>query len=357
MADCGAMRRLLAALIVVAATASSVPAHAGAPPGVAYYTDTGVEVATLAGNALSAYAAFQFFSLDGNLLVGSRHTRRSEAVVGFDATTGERRFKIANAFAPIALARGRKVAFLPDRFAQRDPYFSSVWLRTAAGRVRAIVRFAGPKATVDPADFDGEGIPLDMAWSANGNRAAITFGNDVDLFIYDVWVVNARTREATRVTRGHVSRFPSLSPSGDRLVVLREERNCGGPAPGYRAGDIIAMDADGSSRSTLLTGRCAVFYQHARWVSQDELIADRLTRTAPGTYDTDLVRVDATTGATTDLVTTGDVSFFSVSPALDAVAYSTFGSPGFTVIDLGSGTTTPFATGDLPHLAGNHSQI
>jgi hypothetical protein len=46
-----------------------------------------------------------------------------------------------------------------------------------------------------------------------------------------------------------------------------------------------------------------------------------------------------------------------VSPALDAVAYSTFGSPGFTVIDLGSGTTTPFATGDLPHLAGNHSQI
>jgi hypothetical protein len=53
---------------------------------------------------------------------------------------------------------------------------------------------------------------------------AVVFGNDVTLFKYDVFVVKVRTREVTRVTRGFVSRFPSLFrranslPSFGRLI-------------------------------------------------------------------------------------------------------------------------------------------
>jgi len=352
-------RRLAFVVALAFATAALVAGPASAAePVVAAYTDTGVVVMAIDGSVLHSFPAYQFVSLDGGLLVGSRHTRSSEAVIGSDAATGERRFKIRDAFAPVALANGRKVGFMPDRFANRDPFFSSVWLRTASGRVKAVVRFAGRHATVNPKDFEGEGIPLDQAWSANGNTLAVTFGNDVDLFIYDVWVVDTRTREATRVTRGHVSRFPSLTPSGDRLAALRETAQCGGPGPGYRAGNLVVMDADGSNRSVLLEGDCDVFYTDPRWLSEDELAAARLTRTAPGEYDGDLVAIDAPTGSVTDLVTTGDVGSFSVSSALDAIAYQlSSAETGFEIVDLDDGTTTSFANGVIPVITGAHRLI
>lgn len=336
----------------------TAPAGAAEPPAVAYYTDTGVEVATIGGDVISSFGSLDFMSLDGNVLAGSRLTKESEAIIALDATTGERLSRTRDAFAPIALADGRKIGFMPDRFAHRDPYFASVWLRTATGRTRAVVRFYGPNATVNPGGFEGEGIPLDQAWDAAGHTLAVTFGNDVDLFIYDVWVVDARTREATRVTRGQVSRYPSLSPSGDRLALVREMQLCGGEDAGHRASDLLAMDADGTNRTTLLEGTCALYYTDPRWISEDELAAARLTRTPSGDYDVDLVKVDAGTGSIDELVATGDVSFFSVSAELQEIAYERTGdSTGFSVYDLALGTSADFATGDIPHIAGAHRLI
>jgi hypothetical protein len=334
------------------------PASAAEPP-IAYYTDTGVAVAELDGTVLASLPDFQFFSLDGTLLAGSTlRSGKGERVVGHDATTGQRLFRIKDAFAPIALADGRKVGFLPDRFAHRDPYFASVWIRNQGGRERAVVRFAGPKRTVNPKDFEGEGIPLDQAWDDEGRTLAVTFGNDVDLFIYDVWVVDARTRDATRITRGQASRFPSLSPSGDRLALFREREDCGGPDPGYRAGDLRTMSSTGADRAVLVEGTCDLFYTDPRWISEDELVAARLTRQSPGVYDVDLVRIVAATGAVTEIVTGGDVGFFNVSSALQLVAFERRDVfPGFFVYDLDAGTTTSSSEGYLPHLAGAHRLI
>jgi hypothetical protein len=158
------------------------------------------------------------------------------------------------------------------------------------------------------------------------------------------------------VTRGLASRFPALSPSGDRLALLHEQRTCGHGDPPYRAGDLVVMDSDGANGGVLQNGNCALWYTDPEWVSETEIVAQRLTRTAPGTYDVDLVSIDASTGAVTDLVTTGDVLFFSASASLDAVAYVRDGIAGFTYLDLGGATSSTFP-GDVPHLVGAHVTI
>jgi hypothetical protein len=292
------------------------------------------------------------------VFAGSRQlsgNRNGEFVRAADATTGQELFRISNAFAPIVLAGGSRVGFLPDRFARRDPYFATVWIRNAQGRERAVVRFAGPKQTVSPTPFHGDGVPLDQAWDADGRTLAVTYGNDVDLFVYDVWVIDVQSREATRVSTGKVSRFPSLSPSGDRLALVREVDHCGGPEPGFRAGQIRTMSATGADEEVLLDGTCALYYTDPRWVAEDELVAARLTRVSPGVYEVDLVRVDATTAAVTEITSDGDAGFFNVSASLQQVVYerrSVF--PGFVVYDLAAETTTVFMDGFLPQLAGVH---
>lgn len=160
------------------------------------------------------------------------------------------------------------------------------------------------------------------------------------------------------MTSGKVSRLPSLSPSGDRLALFREVDNCGGPGPGFRAGDIRTMLPTGEDRTTLLAGDCDLFYTDPRWISEDELVAARLTRTAPAEYLVDLVRVDAQTAAVTDLVTDGDVVSFNVSPALQQMVYMRQAvSPGFFVYDLATDQVTPFAEGSRPQLVGVHRLV
>jgi hypothetical protein len=347
----------LTLLLAGASSTPSVSAGGGAPA-IAYFTDTSVEVVAIDGQPVASFRPYQWISLDGNVFAGSRllsGDRFGEFVRAADATTGQELFRISNAFAPIVLAGGSRIGFLPDRFARRDPYFATVWLRNAQGRERAVVRFAGPRQTVTPTPFQGEGAPLDQAWDADGRTLAVTYGNDVDIFVYDVWVVDVQSREATRVSRGKVSRFPTLSPSGERLALVREVDTCGGPEPGYRAGQIRTMTATGADEEVLLDGTCAVFYTDPRWVSEDELVAARLTRVSPGVYENDLVRIDASTAAVTEITTDGDAGFFTVSASLEMVAYerrSVF--PGFVVYDLTTDTSTAFADGFLPQLAGGH---
>lgn len=168
------------------------PAPAGGPPAIVYSTNAGEQVTTLGGQEFASFAPFQFVSLDGHVLAGSRQLPGGGfgELIRADATTGLKLFTIEDAFAPIVLADGRKVGLMPDRFAHRDPWFSSVWIRNAAGRERHVVQFTGPRRTVGPTGFHGEGIPLDQAWDADGTTLAVTFGNDVDLLVFDVWVVD-----------------------------------------------------------------------------------------------------------------------------------------------------------------------
>jgi hypothetical protein len=345
-------------LAVVLALGSAAPASvaATASPAIVFFGETGVEIVALDGEAVSSFRSYQWVSLDGDVFAGSRpRPGGGEQIRAFDAATEQELFRIVNAFAPIVLDGGAKVAFMPDRYAKRDPYFASVWLRNGQGREREVVRFAGPGQTVSPTPFHGDGVPLDQAWDDEGRTLAVAYGNDVDLFVYDVWVVDARTREATRVSRGKVSRFPSLSPSGDRLALVREVEHCGGPEPGYRAGEIRVMDATGQDETTLLPGSCALFYTDPRWISEDELVAMRLARVSPGVYETDLVRIDATTADVDEITTDGDAGFFTVSASLHHLVYerrSVF--PGFVLVDLATSASTAFAAGFLPQLAGVH---
>jgi hypothetical protein len=345
-------------LLLTGATSAPGASAGAVAPAVVYFTDDTVEVAAIDGQPVASFRPYQWVSLDGNVFAGSRHLsgdRFGEFIRAADATTGQELFRISNAFAPIVLAGGSRIGFLPDRFARRDPYFASVWIRNAQGRERAVVRFAGPRQTVSPTPLHGEGVPLDQAWDAAGRTLAVTYGNDVDLFIYDVWVVDVQTREATRVSTGKVSRFPTLSPSGERLALVREVDWCGGPEPGYRAGQIRTMTPTGADDEVLLDGTCALFYTDPRWISEDELVAARLTRVSPGVYDSDLVRVDAATAVVTEITTDGDAGFYTVSSALQMVAYerrSVF--PGFMLHDLTTETSTTFTEGFLPQLAGGH---
>jgi hypothetical protein len=344
-------------LLFVALTA---PAGAGDPEAaIAYWTDEGVAVAGLDGVVVGSYRDFQFFSLDGNVLAGSRHTKKDdgEYVQAHDAVTKERLFRIRDAFAPIVVAQGRKIGFLPDRWARRDPYGTSVWMRYAGGRVRRVFQLTGPRATVPRDPFQGDGSPLDLALDDKGRKVAITIGNDASLFIYDVWVVDVKTRDAIRMTRGEVSRYPSLSPSGERLAVMREVDHCGGPAPGYRAQKLQVMSTDGEGKQTLLSGTCDLYYTDPRWISEDELVAARLTRVGPADYEVDLVRIDAATAQVTELTADGDLVFLTASPSLQRVAYARSGIDGFFVLDLATEEVTAYPDGFVPHLSGEHRQV
>ena len=354
-----ALRATLASLALVAALfPSTAEAEVGAA-GVAYYSDEGVESADLSGRLAASFEEYQFFSLNGNVLAGSKHLagNRSERIVVHDATTGERLFKIEDAAAPVVIAGGKKIAFWPDRMANRDRYGSSIWIRTASGRERRILQLTGPRATMrDP--FHDDGWTMGFAFDESGRTMAVAIGNDGWTFEYDVWVVDTRTRETTRITRGLSSRFPSVSPSGANVALVKEVNNCGGPGPGYRASDLRVMSSSGENKVTLHEGSCDFYYTDPRWVSETELVAAALTKEAEATYTVDLVKIDVTTGEITPLTTDGSVSYLTASPSLGQVAFHRRTDvDGFWLYDLTTNEITQLPKGSVPHLSGENRLI
>ncbi|MCC6222010.1 MAG: hypothetical protein IT201_00790 [Thermoleophilia bacterium] len=347
-----AIRRLVAGCAGIAAgLALTAPAQAAGTPAVAAARGNAVVVLDAAGGLVHRFAPFTRYSLAGRLFAGSGAT--GDTVVARDAITGRKRFTVANAFAPVVLGPGR-VAFLPDHAGRRDPQANSVWLRDRGGKIRKLVQFSnGPGLPGVETGQPDAGTILSFSFDAGGTTLAVAEGNDVDLFFYDIWLVDVASGEAFRATTGDRSRFPTLSPDGERLAYLREEEHCGGPEPGYRAGDVaVQATGEGASAVTLLDGSCTVFYTEPAWLSDTELVAVRLTRTAPGAYRNDLVLVAADTAAVSVLAAPGDVFALSASASRRLVGYMRFTTGGSVLydVDARSSRVLPSALG--PRLTG-----
>jgi hypothetical protein len=336
---------------LVALLLAAAPASALGPPAVAVAVGSSTRVLDADGAAVRTFPSYRFWSLAGTLLAGDTAVDR---VVGRDALTGSLRFRIRNAFGPVALG-GARVAFLPDHSGRRDPQVNSVWLRRQNGTIRKLVQFSnggslpGIRTGIDSATILG--FTLDAA----GRTMAVVEGNDVDVFRYDVWVVDVPSRSAFRATTGRRSRHATITPNGARIAFLREETTCGGPPPGFRAGDLVVMPTQrGAPRTVIVDGTCVVFYTEPRWVSDTVLAAVRLTRTAPGVYAGDLVLVNASSHAVEALTAHGDVFGVSASPTLDTVAFSR-GAGVAVVLDLPMRTPVDIPGGFAPKLAGDRS--
>ena len=351
---------VLSIQVVVGAPGTAGPAPG--PPSLGYWTDTNVEIVDEAGTKLRTFRDFEHFSFNEGLLAGEVMEERpsNRHLVGYDLATRERIFKVDDAFQPIVAADAERVAFFPTF--KREEYVSSVWMRMETGRVRKLVQFKpGPGLPGVPHGFRLGGTPLEFALDADGETLAVAFGLET-VRTFDVWVVDVATKEATRLTRGQNSHSPSLSPEGTRLAV-RVERNEGCEDPIY--GEIFPTRLRtftlGTEESVTLTDfDCDLVYDTPRWIDEQSLLAVRGVRDSSEEFgfDLDIVRIDVTTGAITEVVTDGNPCCITVSPNQQKVAYQFSDKDGFSVFDLDTLTAQDHPQGHyVPHLAGEGRHV
>lgn len=349
---------LVLALSVLGPTAEAQGPVAGAPV-LGYWTDTDVVVADGDGVEVRRFPNFGRFSLNGYVLAGELPGAKSgkSRIVAYDATSGERLFRIPDARLPVVAAGGSKVAFFPTF--DRDETMVSVWIRTPAGRLRKVAKFkAGPGYSGIRHGMRAGAVPLDIALDESGRTMAIAAGLET-IRAFDVWVIDVKTKDATRMTRGANSHNPSLSPDGEQLAVRVESTE---PCPDPIYGEIligkIRVKSIVTGESKTLTGfDCALFYDTPRWIDNESLAAVRVTRDATQTYgyDLDIVKIDVASGEITELVTTGNPCCITVSPSLSKVAYPFSDQPGFSLFDVGLATAIGFPEGTyVPHLSGEN---
>lgn len=370
----------LAALIGLTAPSPAAGSSASAtadpgPPAVAYSTAEHVVVTDRRGTVLSRVPrGFGGYSLGGDLLAKAYDVRGSDHTAGYNATTGKRRFRIEDTLLiPTVVRGGRAVAF--QGRGDRDKNAASLWIRNQLGRERELAQFsfgAGPEAGI-PTGIPG-GTILEYGFDRAADTAAIAAGDELAFFEYDIWAIDVDTREYVRLTRGNRSRYPSVSPNGDQVAYFREDSMCGGPLPGYRGGDLMMVNADGTKPRMMHDGDCGRYFTGPHWLDRRYLVAKMNTR-RPGVdpdplYDSELVLIDTYYRVVSQPISktvrvSGD---FSVSPSMDRVAYGDYTDPnGFWVFtwkpDLSGpgivtreqdpwahGTTRRFHEGRIPHL-------
>jgi hypothetical protein len=352
------------ALVVVAPAASGV-APVASPQGrsadrpeVAYWTDAGVEVSTATGRPVAAFPMFDNFSLDGSLLAGALMSFAGGevdfAITGFALPAGGPLFTIPSGFNPTVLDERGRVAFWAT-FA-RDAQVNSLWLRERDGRIRRIVQFAnGPGLPGYDPGFGGDNVLLSTSFDRRGRVLAVAQGNDVDLFVYDVFTVDVGSGRVTRHTSDHRSRWPAVSPNGRSVAYQQEVGICGG-LDFVRAARLVIARIDASRRRIISGGSCGGWLHNPRWVSNSSLVAYRTATVGASEFRTNLVVVDVRTGRQRLLTRTGDVVFFSVDPHRHLVAYQR-DEVGFTVQNLLTGRFAQVPHGRIPHLSGDHTLI
>ena len=341
--------RVMLVTAVVAGALSAVPAGAlEDAPAAAYYRDGRVAVASSAGKRLTTVRDLQSFSLDGGLLVGA--TRRSN-IVAFNARTGERRFTVPDGIQPTVLDRRGRVAFWGEW--GRDKQGNSVWVRELDGRVRKVVQFANGEGLPGyDTGMGGDATILSTSFDWTGSKMAVAEGNDVDLFIYDVFVVDVETGKIRRITDDRRSRWPAIAPRGRRLVYQRDVEPC--DAPHIRASRLVVESTRGGNRRVLTGGGCDRWFTNARWVTTDSVVAYRTSRVG-GELESDLVMINVDTGARRRLTTTADVVQFSAGEG--RVAYSRAGVDGFTILDVVTGRRVAVAEGEFAHMTGDRTTL
>ncbi|HYP22701.1 MAG TPA: hypothetical protein VEV43_03935 [Actinomycetota bacterium] len=343
------MTRAVGAALVLALLSSS--AVAAGDPVIGYWTDTNVIIADAEGEQVRELPDFRRFSFSGSLLAGDVQGKRA---VGYDLGSGDRTFTIAHASNPVVAAARDVVAFLPTF--RRDEYARSVWMRTARGQVRKVAQFRAPGVDGIRHGMGGDGAPLEVAFDDRGRYLAIVFGLE-PLRSFDVWVVDTKTRAAARMTRGENSHNPSLSPGGEQLAV-RVERPESCPDPVYGEiliGKIRVIERTTRTARDLTAFDCDLFYDTPRWIDDETLVAVRVTKDPEETYgyDLDLVRIDASSGEVTELLTAGNPCCITASPSLGKVAYGFSDRAGFAVLEVATGEVVEFDAGAyVPHLAG-----
>lgn len=352
------MKRIIAALagssIALVLGAAGDVAAAGNPV-IGYWTDTNVVVADRAGETIATFRNFDEFSFESDTLAGRFRTDAGDRhIVGFSIAAHERVFKIRHAHSPVVTADGRRVAFFAS--VPRDDVVQSVWMRMGDGRKKVVARFkAAPHLPGIPHGIEAGGVPLTVAVDKDGRKMAIGYGAE-DIRQFDVWVVDVATKKAKRMTRGEDSLLPSLTPNGRKLAVMveRDEEDCGG----FYSTQIRVMSTVTEDKKMLTPKSCDLFYTSPRWIDNTSLLAVRVARTSPGVYDfdMDIVKIDATTGQISDVVTEGnDPCCLTTSPRQRMVAYPYSDIAGFSVLDLDDGTPLDFPPDNYqPHLSGEH---
>lgn len=259
----------------------------------------------------------------------------NDTVAVRDARNGVARFRITDAFRPIVLPRG-EIAFWPGRNLGRDPRLDSLWVRHANGSIGKLLQLSGGDNTLLSSSFDG-----------TGRRAVVANGNDVDLFRYDIWLRDRRTRTTKRLTTDHRSRWPSLRHDGAVMAYTRERAVC---ADGVRAADIVLMTLRTGQRRTLVRGSCAVTYPQPVFLTNGFIVSYRGRRVG-NAWIFDLVRVKTTTG-TRRAIPRSSGGVFSVSQRQRLVAFDRAGG-GVEIVNRQLATVTVLPTASAPSLAGD----
>jgi hypothetical protein len=351
--------RIVSFLVLALSLLGPVSLRAVGPPAVAFSDVNGDVILTDAdGLMIDSFGNLNNrYSLGGSVVAGLKSPSK---VVVFDATTSEKLSEVKSALSPVAIAGGKKVAFTGNF--KRDHQVNSLWVHNlATGKSRKVVQFStgGPGVQTG---FKGENSMLEASFDSSATTAVVVQGNDLSLFIYDAWSINMKTGKATRLTKGKRSRHASISPDGHHVALFRQNDDplCGGPPPGYRSGDLVVMNTDGTDKTVLADGNCDdVFYDDPRWLDDDTLVARRLTFVmGEELRDSELVFIDGVSGAVTGpFTTTKRVGSFTVSPELALVAYDDFVGGGFYIYDVASSMTRFSADGTFPHLSGEHRTL
>lgn len=363
------MKRMLAAALCAGALVAGSGTAAPQEPATAalgYWelnaerTGFRVVLTDARGSEIRAFPDHEEFSFDGNVYAGEIELDGGgHRVVGRSIATGERLYRIKNARLPVVTADGNKVFFMPS--GERDDHtFQSVWMRTRKGRIRKIIQFSLARGLPGvPHDITEGGIPLDLSLDQRGRVMAVEYGIETDTFAKrDVWLVNTRTKEWARLTRGKRSNEPSVSPNGSAVAVRTASKtDCGW----YQAGKIRVFSTEDGAGTTLAPATCELFYDVPAWVDDDTLLAGRVTKVGPGSgpedFDLDIVSIEVSTGEVSELYTKGNPCCPTTSPDLGLAAWTYNDVDGATVFDMGTGQSFELPVDALvPHLSGQARQ-
>jgi hypothetical protein len=313
---------MVALVFAVAVVVGTPPAGAALPPRITYDTSTGsLRAAALDGVVTASWAnRSPYQSLSGGIVAAPRPTAGGGSkVIGSDAATRTTVFTIGDAFFPLIGGHGSRVVFLPDGNASgpddRDPTLNSVWLHdVAAGTDHRLIRFT-----------NSDRIPLNLAISPSGRLVAVTHGNDLDLFAWDIWTARTDVHRVRRLTTDGNSLYPSFNPAGTKIAFTKKD--------GQKActGSIWVMASDGKHPRKVAPASCARALLRPVWLDPKTLVA-----WSWGLHSIKgLVRIDVGTGAVTPLIN-GKVLDYSVSRALGTMAVR-FRGGSVSLVDLGSG--------------------